>query len=81
MDGIAPYAFIQSAPSRLDRLTDPGDLNRMLDDLKYLYEVMDPEPQSLAEGVTERVGASAWPGCGARERAQDRFFPRRTHQD
>jgi hypothetical protein len=55
MDGIDPYAFMQSAAGRVDALTDPADLNRMLDDLEYLYEAMDPELQSLAEGLMDRV--------------------------
>jgi hypothetical protein len=36
---------------------DPASLDRMLDDLEYLYEVMDPELQPLAEQVMERIRA------------------------
>jgi len=55
MKGIDPHAFMQAAAGRLDTLTDPAELDLMLDDLEYLYEVMDPELQSLADGLMERV--------------------------
>ena len=55
MQGIDPYAFMQSAAGRMDTLTDAAELDLMLDDLEYLYEVMDPELQSLADGLMERV--------------------------
>lgn len=57
MDGIDPYAFLQAAAGRLDRLTDTESLDRLLDELEYLYEVMDPELQTLADGVMERIRA------------------------
>jgi len=55
MDGIDPYAFMQSAAGPLHTVTDPAELDLMLDDLEYLYEVMDPELQSLADDLMERV--------------------------
>jgi hypothetical protein len=54
MDGIDPYAFMQTAAGRLASL-DAAGLERLLDDLEYLYEAMDPELQSLADGLMERV--------------------------
>lgn len=55
-DGVDPYAFLQEAAGRLDGLDTP-DLNRLLDDLEYLYEGLDPELQPLADAVMERVRA------------------------
>jgi hypothetical protein len=55
VDGIDPYAFMHRAAGRLDGLTDPTELDRMLDDLEYLYEVLDPELQPLADKLMERV--------------------------
>jgi len=49
---VDPYAFLQAAAVRLDRM-DAEELDRLLDDLEYLFEVMDPELQPLAEGVME----------------------------
>jgi len=55
MDGVDPYAFMQQAAGRLDGISSLGELNRLLDDLEYLYEVMDPELQALADGLIARV--------------------------
>lgn len=56
VDGVDPYAYLQSAAGRLDRM-GAADLDRLLDDLEYLYEVLDPELQPLADGVMERARA------------------------
>ena len=56
VDGVDPYAFLQSAAGRLDGM-DAASLDRLLDDLEYLYEVMDPELQPLADGVMEQARA------------------------
>ncbi len=53
--GIDPYAFLRQTAGRLDRITDRGELDRLLDDLEYLYEVIDPELQHLAEDMMERI--------------------------
>lgn len=50
-----PYAYLQQAAGRFDHIDDPGELDRILDDIEYLYEVMDPELQSLAEDLMNRV--------------------------
>jgi hypothetical protein len=55
-EGVDPYAFLQSASGRLDGM-DAASLDRLLDDVEYLYEVMDPELQPLAEQVMERIRA------------------------
>jgi len=55
MDGIDPSAFMQSAAGRLDAVTDPAGRDLPLHDLEYLYEVKEPELQSLADGLMERV--------------------------
>jgi hypothetical protein len=57
MDGVDPYAYMQSVAGRVDALADLGELNRALDDLEYLYEVLDPELQPLADSLMERVRA------------------------
>jgi hypothetical protein len=49
MNGVDPYAFMQSAAGRLDDSQDPAELERLQDDLEYLYEVLDPELQGIAD--------------------------------
>jgi hypothetical protein len=49
MNGVDPYAFMQRAAGRLSVSQDPAELERLQDDLEYLYEVLDPELQGLAD--------------------------------
>jgi hypothetical protein len=46
---------MQSAAGRLDRIEDPAELDRLLDDLEYLFEALDPELQYLAEDLMQRT--------------------------
>lgn len=55
MNGIDPYAVMQRAGRRLQESQDPAELDRLLDDIEYLYEVLDPELQGLAEEVMDRL--------------------------
>ncbi len=55
MRGIDPYAFMQAAAGRLDGIDDPAELDRLLDDLEYLFEVLDPELQYLADDLMQRT--------------------------
>ena len=61
MNGIDPYALMQHASGRIKASQDPAELDRLLDDLEYLWEAMDPELQDLAEqvmtGLRERIAA------------------------
>lgn len=56
MQGIDPYAYMQRAAGRVDQ-ADAAETERMLDDLEYLFEVIDPELQGLAEGLMQRLRA------------------------
>lgn len=53
MDGVDPCAYMQIVGGRMDRTDDLQGLNRMLDGLEYLYEVLDPELQDLAESLMQ----------------------------
>jgi hypothetical protein len=55
MNGIDPYAVMQDIGAALDRAEDAAALNRRPDDLEYLFEALDPQLQSAAEGVMERL--------------------------
>lgn len=55
MNGIDPYAVMQRVGRRLQESQDPVELDRLLDDIEYLYEALDPELQGLAEQVMERL--------------------------
>jgi hypothetical protein len=53
MNGIDPFAFLQHAAGRINASQDPAELDRLLDDIEYLWEAMDPELQGLAEQVMD----------------------------
>ena len=61
MNGIDPYATLQRAAGRINASQDPAELERLLDDIEYLWEVLDPELQGSAEqvmeGLRERIAA------------------------
>lgn len=54
-NGVDPYAYLQEVAGVLDRLDDRGRINTILDELEYLYEVIDPELQPLADDLIERL--------------------------
>jgi hypothetical protein len=53
--GVDPYAYMQQVAGVLDRLDDRARLDTILDELEYLYEVLDPELQPLADSLMEKV--------------------------
>jgi hypothetical protein len=55
MNGIDPYATLQRAAARITESRDLTELDRLLDDIEYLYEALDPELQGLAEQVMDRL--------------------------
>jgi len=57
MNGIDPYATLQHAAGRIKASQDPAELERLLDDIEYLWEAMDPELQTDAEQVMAELSA------------------------
>ena len=49
MLGIAPYADVLPIAGRLAELQQRRQIEPILDELEYRYEVMDPELQKVAE--------------------------------
>jgi len=56
MDGVDPLAYMREVAGRLESLDRTG-IERALDDLEYLGEVLDPELQDLADGLMQRLQA------------------------
>jgi len=54
MSGVDPSAHLQQVAGRLDSLGDHRSAQRALDGLEYLYRVMAPEPQPLADAPPAR---------------------------
>ena len=49
MNGIDPYAYMQQVSTRMEELVEPGQIEEVLDELEYLFEVIPPEMQDAAE--------------------------------
>ena len=49
MSGIDPYAYMQQVSIRMSELTERSEIETVLDELEYLFEVIPPEMQDNAE--------------------------------
>ena len=49
MNGIDPYAYMQQVAVKMDELTTRDEIETVLDELEYLFEVIPPEMQDNAE--------------------------------
>ena len=55
MQGVDPYTYLQQVAGRLDKLSKRDEVETLLDEIEYLYEVMDPELQYMADDVITRL--------------------------
>jgi hypothetical protein len=55
VQGVDPYRFMQDVAGRLHRLQDPAELERLLDELEYLMDALDPEMQEPAYELVARL--------------------------
>ena len=55
MQGVDPLGYLQQVGAHMDRLTTRAEIETVLDEVEYLYEVMDPELQPLADDVIARL--------------------------
>ena len=51
MNGIDPYAYMQQVAVTMDELTDRDEIETVLDELEYLFEIIPPEMQDNAEKI------------------------------
>lgn len=49
MNGVDPYAYMQQVAGRMDQITDRDEIETVLDELEYLFEVIPPDMQDNAE--------------------------------
>lgn len=49
MNGIDPYAYMQQVAIKMDELTEREEVEMVLDELEFLFEVIPPEMQDNAE--------------------------------
>lgn len=55
MQGVDPYAYLQQVAASLESLSTRREIETVLDELEYLYEVIDPELMYLADDLIERL--------------------------
>lgn len=49
MSGVDPYAYMQQVAVKMDELTGRDEIETVLDELEYLFEIIPPEMQDNAE--------------------------------
>ena len=49
MSGIDPYAYLQQVSMRMHELVSRSEIETVLDEVEYLFEVIPPELQDTAE--------------------------------
>ena len=49
MNGVDPYAYMQQVAMRMNELTSRNEIETVLDELEYLFEVIPPDMQDNAE--------------------------------
>ena len=49
MNGVDPYAYMQQVSMRLNEITSRNEIETVLDELEYLFEVIPPDMQDNAE--------------------------------
>jgi len=55
MNGIDPYAYLTQVSIEMDSLTQRDQIETVLDEVEYLFEVIPPELQDLAEPIIETL--------------------------
>jgi hypothetical protein len=55
MDGIDPYAYMNQVAAKLDSLARRDQVEKALDDVEYLFEVIPPEMQDQAETLIDAL--------------------------
>ncbi len=51
---MQPYQYLQSVAQQFDQL-DQATLDRVLDELEYLFDALDPELQPLCSELISKV--------------------------
>lgn len=55
MSGVNPYSYLAKVSSEMDTLTQRDQIETALDEVEYLFEVIPPEMQYLAEPLIEAL--------------------------
>ena len=53
--GVDPYKYLAEVSRTIDALRQRDQIETVLDEVEYLFEVIPPELQDLAEPVIEKL--------------------------
>ena len=57
MSGIDPYAYMHQISLKMDTLTNRDEIEMVLDEIEYLFEVIPPDMQDNAETLISMLRA------------------------
>ena len=49
------YRYLEKVAQTLDTMTDREQINKVMDEVEFLYETLDPEFQHVAEDLIARL--------------------------
>lgn len=52
---MQPYPYLIKVMERLPAINDREEINKILDEVEFLYDALDPSLQELAEQVMEKL--------------------------
>lgn len=55
MSEINPIGYLHQVATQMEQLTDRKEIETVLDEVEYLFEVIPPDMQDLAEQVIEQL--------------------------
>jgi len=55
MNGIDPYAYMHNVSLSMDNLVSKKDIETVLDEIEYLFEVIPPDMQDNSEILIEML--------------------------
>ncbi len=55
MSGIDPYEYLSQVSLKMESLVERDEIETVLDEVEYLYEVIPPDMQGLADPIIEEL--------------------------
>lgn len=55
MNGVDPYAYMQKVAMRMNELRTREEIEVVLDEMEYLFEIIPPEMQDNAETLIRQL--------------------------
>lgn len=56
-NGIDPYQYLQQVSENVDLINTRAEINTVLDELEFVYELLEPEFQDLASELIAKLTA------------------------